>query len=144
MSQETAAPTAVEPTPLPVGRIGFDLQKAVDIQDQVLSAVTGLDRLASLIANAGDELMVRFGRIALAGDKASAKELRREAVAAMTAFPFQDMAGQSVQHSTSRIRAAAEMMGSVVDSDASPPVQLLRRASPVAQRELGAGSAGLF
>ena len=116
----------------------------VQLQDQLLSAVAELERLALLISHAGDELMSRFAQIARISEQIGSAELRGEVSAALIALQFQDMAGQLVQHSTARIQAVADLIGAASDGEPSPPADLPTRASPVAQHALDAGSADLF
>ncbi len=122
----------------------LDGRLAVDIQRQLESAIAELGRLSSLIGNAGDELMTRFGRIALASGHLESVVIKQEVSRALIALQFQDMALQLVEHTTSRVRAVADSIGDATHANDASRTGLPERAAPVAQHLVDAGSDELF
>ncbi|MGD9942542.1 MAG: hypothetical protein AB7L76_07400 [Burkholderiaceae bacterium] len=143
----TAVAPALPPFALPP-------RVAAELQDQLLSAATDLERLNGLLDHAAQQLMASFQAVnGLLGDAAHGAApaplparlaaVKAEVVEAITALQFQDMAAQLIGHSTQRIRAVADYLACDGD-DAAAPVELVQRNCPVAQREMEAGSIELF
>ncbi len=134
--------------------IGLNPPLVAELQDQLLTAATDLDRLGGLLDHAAERLMGSFlsarDRLA-APDPGSASAdslagLRRDLDEAITAMQFPDMAGQVITHAVRRIQGVADALAAEVGEpgeDAAPPV-LIQRSCPVAQREMDAGSVELF
>ncbi len=133
---------------------------AAELQDQLLSAATDLERLNGLLEHAVEQLLDAFNSVNGLLEDAQAVSTLREAggpalatrldqikagvVNAITAMQFQDMAAQLVGHSTQRIRAVADYLASDGDDEMAAPVELVQRNCPVAQHEMDAGSIELF
>jgi hypothetical protein len=123
-----------------------------DMQDEVLSAGTELERLDRLLSDAVDQLLDRFARAhALCLDAAGLSTVQRDALdaelqGAMTALQFQDLAAQLIVHSRRRLAAVSDCLGNLADGDGEEgcEVQWVSRACPVAQRAVDAGSVELF
>lgn len=128
---------------------GISLATAVDLQDELLTAATDLERLLRLIDAAGSDLTARFmsmQRWLGVGEAArgAGAALRRDLAGALTTLQFQDMANQLVTHVNRRLRAASDVLASCADPDDSVPTALLQPRCPVGQRAMDAGSAELF
>jgi hypothetical protein len=124
---------------------------AADMQDELLSAGTELERLERLLSDAVDQLIERFGRAhTLCLDAAGLSDGQREGIdaelrGAMTALQFQDMASQLISHSRRRLTSVADCLGNVAGGgEEGCEVQWVARACPVAQRAVDAGSVELF
>ncbi len=124
-----------------------------DLQDELLTASTDLDRLQVLLGDAVDQLLARFGgagrQLALLRERMPAEadttELESELGGAVIALQFQDLATQLVTHASRRVRSVAEVLGNEALGDAdAAPVEMVTRACPVAQRQMDAGSIELF
>lgn len=125
----------------------------VDLQDELLTASTDLERLQVLLADAVDQLMARFS-----GANTQLERLRRdlpplaamgalddELGGAVVALQFQDLATQLLSHANQRMRSVADALGNEALGDAdAAPVEMVTRACPVAQRQMDAGSIELF
>jgi len=106
-----------------------------------------LERLKSLINDAGDRLLESFNRVAamlpeLSGDDAQRSQVDQAVRAAVTALQFQDMATQLTGHAQRRLSVLEERLrclsGEAARSlDAGP-------AHPVRQVEMSAGAIDLF
>lgn len=136
--------------------VGLNPPLVAELQDQLLTAATDLDRLGGLLDHAAERLMGSFlsarDRLAAPGShpcSASADSLdglRRDLDEAITAMQFPDMAGQVITHAVRRIQGVADALAAEVGDpgeDAAAPV-LIQRSCPVAQREMDAGSVELF
>jgi len=129
---------------------------AAELQDSLLMAMHGLQRLEGLLNHATDNLLARFGEanaslsdsvVAGSGELSALRNALRNAV---TELQFHDMATQLIAH-TSRVlqgcafRLAAETMGDSEDEAAAPLEGLApERPNPVTQSEMEAGSVELF
>jgi hypothetical protein len=165
---EPMVDTPDDESPFPVA-VAFSYLEIAELQDQLLEASTDLERLTGLLAHAVDQLLTGFGAAHARLESGAAAEA--EALAACTTTPqgapgvvalveairgdlgdvvtalqFQDMASQLITHSVKRIRAVADLLGSQVmpEEGDTPKVELVTRHTPVAQREMDAGSVELF
>lgn len=150
-SAEPQSEAVVGDTPPAGPRVAMAIATCVEVQDQVLSAATELDRLLDLIQHAGDELMSQFEvlrQVVVAGglvDSRASDDATNAVGRAVVALQFQDMASQLVSHTQQRLHAVAELVGEQLDGDEAAPVaEPPRRSSPVAQRQMDAGSIELF
>jgi hypothetical protein len=131
---------------------GLPAHLAAQMQDEVLSAGTELERLERLLSDAVDQLLERFGRahalcVAVDGMPAALREgLDTELRGAMTALQFQDMASQLVVHARRRLATVADCLGNLAvgEEEEGCELQWVSRACPVAQRAVDAGSVELF
>lgn len=119
---------------------------AAEMQDELLAAGTELERLERLLGDAVDQLLERFARAhALAAERGDAA-LQQELRAAMTALQFQDLASQLISHSRRRLGSVADCLGNLAvgGEEEGCDVEWVRRACPVAQRAVDAGTVELF
>ena len=135
------------------------LVAAADLQDNLMTATSDLDRLQGLLTHACDELMQGFhgaaGEIQELVDAAHdtpSQELFDSVIrhlgGAITALQFQDMASQLIAHTNQRLRNCAdriarETMGDDDEGEAVIEAAPLR-PNPVTQDEMDAGSIELF
>jgi hypothetical protein len=124
----------------------FDL---VELQDQLLSAGTELDRLDQLIADAAGRLLEHFGRAKSLIDKSilpDTNALIEPIEQAMIALQFHDMSSQLISHVRQRVQSVSDFLGASLDDgdEAAPTNDFVNRSCPVAQREMDAGSVELF
>ena len=103
-----------------------------------------LERLKSLINDAGDRLLISFNQVAAVLLVVASAEPQRtqvvEAVhAAVTALQFQDMATQLTGHAQRRLSVLEERLRSL-----SPDAAQIVHPHPVRQVEMSAGSIDLF
>jgi hypothetical protein len=137
--------TSADPEPLPA-------RLAAEMQDELLSAGTELERLERLLADAVDQLLERFGTAhALCVDARGLSGPQRDGLdaelrGAMTALQFQDMASQLIVHARRRLSTVADCLGNLAtgSEEEGCEVQWVSRACPVAQRAVDAGSVELF
>lgn len=126
-----------------------------ELQDELLTAVTDLDRLQGLLADAASQLAERFAgadaglaRIDEAWTDGVLDQVRTELGGALVALQFQDLATQLLSHATGRIHAVADVLAiraMPADDEAAAPVTTFdARPCPVAQRHMDAGSVELF
>lgn len=125
-----------------------------DLQDELLTAATDLDRLQGLLADAAAQLSERFAGAdaalaeAVGPGGADALARARDALAgALVALQFQDLSAQLLTHAQSRIHAVADVLALRAmpgDEEAAAPIELHARPCPVAQRQMDAGSVELF
>ena len=102
----------------------------IDAALQDLDAVHAADPLAShMTSNLAIDQAIDQARGKLAG--------------AITALQFEDMATQLISHTTHRLRSCADQLGQVCAADADD-CPAARRANPVAQQAMTAGSIELF
>ena len=106
-----------------------------------------LERLKSLINDAGDRLLISFNQVAAVLPALASAEPQRtqviEAVhAAVTALQFQDMATQLTGHAQRRLSVLEERLRSL-SADAERGLQIVH-PHPVRQVEMSAGSIDLF
>lgn len=132
---------------------GADLapRMAAQMQDELLSALTELERLQRLLGDAVAQLQDRFGEAMQAQSvlpAGSAGDAVREAVSgAMVALQFEDLASQLISHARRRLASVADCLGNLALGEAEDPgceVQWVARACPVAQRVVDAGTVELF
>ena len=143
--------------------IELELPTVAELQDQLLAASTDLERLNGLLGDAAQQLLGGFGAahahldahmqraaqdgasVTIEGEQALGA-VREQLQGAVMALQFQDMASQLISHAVRRVRGVADYLGSRVDTGEGdgPPVELVARACPVAQREMDAGSIELF
>jgi len=124
---------------------------AAQMQDELLSALTELERLQRLLGDAVGQLQDRFGeamRAQSALPAGSAGDAVREAVGgAMVALQFEDLASQLISHARRRLTSVADCLGNLALGEGDDPgceVQWVARACPVAQRAVDAGTVELF
>ncbi len=106
-----------------------------------------LERLKTLINDAGDRLLLSFNQIAAVLPTLAASETQRaqviEAVhAAVTSLQFQDMATQLTGHAQRRLSVLEERLRSL-SNEAARSLQMAH-SHPVRQVEMSAGSIDLF
>jgi hypothetical protein len=105
-----------------------------------------LERLKSIIADAGDKLLVSFNRVGalapevLGNDRS--QEMIRAINVAVTALQFQDMATQLTGHAQRRLGALQECLKSL-SSEAALGLSD-DQAQPVHQAEMSPGAVDLF
>jgi chromosome segregation ATPase len=106
-----------------------------------------LERLKSLINDAGERLLLSFNEIAavlptLATTDAQRAQVVEAVHTAVTALQFQDMATQLTGHAQRRLSVLEERLRSLSD-DAARGLQMVQ-SHPVRQVEMTAGSIDLF
>jgi molecular chaperone DnaK (HSP70) len=121
-----------------------------DLQDELMTAGTELERLQRLLIDAVTQLSAHFSnavnsQIDLPPSQerdALLTDMRR----AMTALQFEDMASQLITHSRRRLSSVAECLGNLALSgdEEGREVEWVVRPCPVAQRVVDAGSVELF
>jgi hypothetical protein len=104
-----------------------------------------LERLKSLINDAGDRLLISFNQIAAVMPALASTDTQRQQVsdavhAAVTALQFQDMATQLTAHAQRRLTALEEGLR----SEQAPKGLQIIHPHPVKQVEMTAGSIDLF
>lgn len=138
----------------------FGLLAAADLQDNLMTASNDLERLQTLLADAGDALMRgfhgaidRIEQLREAPDgvewrRTLLDEMRRELGSAVTALQFQDMASQLIVHTNSRLRNCADRIANEAMGDDEDGTAVVEdaplRPNPVTQDEMDAGSVELF
>ena len=128
----------------------LDEQDAATLQRAALEceAITAdLERLKTMIGDAGDRLLVSFNVVAaLAPQSRRTEEEQRRlsgAIAtAVTALQFQDMANQLTAHAQRRLAKLKETVARF--SEGVDPLLAPTRLQPVRQAGMGAGSIDLF
>lgn len=106
-----------------------------------------LERLKTMIADAGDRLLASFNAVAALGQRVGCSDedqrrLTSALATAVTALQFQDMANQLASHAQRRLGSMRESLGKL--SEASDPLLVTTRLQPVRQAGMGAGSIDLF
>jgi hypothetical protein len=106
-----------------------------------------LERLKSLINDAGERLLVSFNQVAAVLPSLAATYGQRAQVtdavdAAVTALQFQDMATQLTEHAQRRLSVLEEQLRSL-SAEAARGLQRVQ-SHPVRQVEMKAGSIDLF
>jgi hypothetical protein len=127
-----------------------DAQDAATVHRAALECqaiAADLERLKTLIVDAGDRLMASFNVVGtLAPQPAHSEEQQRRlagAIAtAVTALQFQDMATQLTTHAQGRLTILKEELGRF--SDGAEPLLAPTRLQPVKQIGMSAGSIDLF
>ena len=136
--------------PLPAARIPVRL--VADLQDSLLIVIHDLSRLDRLLADAAENLMMRFMSVSenlACGAAGELESVRGVLQAAVIELQFQDMASQLIGHTSKTLqgcayRLAYESMSSE-DGDAVPFVEdVPDRPNPVTQDEMEAGSIDIF
>lgn len=107
-----------------------------------------LERLKTLIAEAGDRLAASFAVIGevvprTAGDESRRRRVEQAVAVAVTALQFQDMATQLTQHAQNRLAVLQACLKTLSDGEADP-LLATTRMQPVRQAGMGAGSIELF
>lgn len=131
------------------------LEFAVDVQDDLMTVCTDLDRLQVLLADTCRTLMIGLDEAhhrieSLTPDQALAERelidfLRPRLIRAVTALQFQDMSSQLIEHAQRRLRHCGDRLAQAAFADDDGIVEPApRRASPVTQSEMDAGSVELF
>jgi hypothetical protein len=127
----------------------LDMQDAANVERAALECnaiAADLERLKTMIADAGDQLLASFNVVgALAPNPARSEDQRRLAAAlasAVTALQFQDMANQLTSHAQRRLAALHEALGRLTDG--VDPLLATTRLQPVRQAGMGAGAIDLF
>lgn len=147
-------------TPSPDEGCAIPLLVAADLQDHLMTATNDLERLHTLLADASDNLMLRFSTaveqmqtlMAAATDhRIQTNELTpvvQNLGAAVVALQFQDMASQLIAHTNRRLRNCADQLAREAmgdDEDGAAVVESAPlRPNPVTQAEMDAGSIDLF
>jgi hypothetical protein len=106
-----------------------------------------LERLKSLINDAGERLLISFNQVAAVLPTLAVSETQRSQVieavhSAVTALQFQDMATQLTGHAQRRLAVLEERLRSL--SDEAARGLHLAHTHPVRQVEMSAGSIDLF
>jgi hypothetical protein len=106
-----------------------------------------LERLKSLINDAGERLLISFNQVAAVLPTLAASETQRSQVieavhSAVTALQFQDMATQLTGHAQRRLSVLEERLRSL-SGEAARGLHLAH-THPVRQVEMSAGSIDLF
>jgi hypothetical protein len=106
-----------------------------------------LERLKSLVNDAGDRLLISFNQIAavlpaLASMDSQQQQVSDAVHAAVTALQFQDMATQLTAHAQRRLSMLEERLRSL--SEQAPHGLQIVHPHPVRQVEMTAGSIDLF
>jgi hypothetical protein len=122
-------------------------QTSLDAAQECALIEADLERLKSLINDAGDRLLISFNQVAAVLPALASAEPQRtqvvEAVhAAVTALQFQDMATQLTGHAQRRLSVLEDRMRSL-SADAARSLQIVH-PHPVRQVEMSAGSIDLF
>ena len=127
---------------------------AADLQDDLLTASSDLDRLQTLLSHACDTLQSGFfGAMQELGDlpEHDPPALNRAVAhlgSAVTALQFQDMASQLINHTRGRLRHCADRLARDAfdgDSDGDAVVEAAPlRPNPVTQSEMDTGFIELF
>jgi hypothetical protein len=128
----------------------LDMHDAENVQRAALECnaiAADLERLKTMIADAGDQLLVSFNVVsALAPESARNEEEQRRLAgavrSAITALQFQDMANQLTSHAQRRLAALHEALAQL--SDGVDPLLATTRMQPVRQAGMGAGAIDLF
>lgn len=121
-----------------------------DMQDELLTAGTELDRLQQILSDAVVQLNARFVQ-AIDGQSRLPTSAGRDAVTAelsgaMVALQFEDLAAQLISHSRRRITSVADCLGNLAmgEPDTDAEIAWVTRPCPVAQRAVDAGTVELF
>jgi len=122
-------------------------QAGLDAAQECALIEADLERLKSLINDAGERLLVSFNQVAAVLPALAATDAQRaqvvEAVhAAVTALQFQDMATQLTGHAQRRLSVLEERLRSL-SNEAARGLQRVQ-SHPVRQVEMTAGSIDLF
>lgn len=128
----------------------LDLHDAENVQRAALECnaiAADLERLKTMIADAGDQLLASFNVVSALAPKPARndEEQRRLAGAvtsAITALQFQDMANQLTSHAQRRLAKLHEALGQL--SEGVDPLLATTRMQPVRQAGMGAGAIDLF
>lgn len=133
-----------------MGLVTVPLSLVADLQDELMTAGTELDRLQRLLIDAVTQLSAHFSN-AVNSQVDLTPSQEREALLtdmrrAMTALQFEDMASQLITHSRRRLSSVAECLGNLALSgdEEGSEVEWVVRPCPVAQRVVDAGSVELF
>jgi hypothetical protein len=106
-----------------------------------------LERLKTLITDAGDRLMASFTVVGALAPRTAHNDDEQRTLAtavatAVTALQFQDMATQLTSHAQGRLTILQEELGRFCDG--ADPLLATTRLQPVRQAGMGAGSIDLF
>ena len=127
---------------------GANARLTLQMQDELVTADTELERLERLLADAVGQLAGHFGRargLCVDGTRGETGALAGELESAMVALQFQDMASQLIAHARRRIAAVADGLAQQIDgTEPGYAPQWVERPCPVAQRAIDAGSVELF
>jgi hypothetical protein len=122
-------------------------QGGLDAAQECALIEADLERLKSLINDAGDRLLISFNQIAAVLPALASADSQRHQVsdavhAAVTALQFQDMATQLTAHAQRRLSTLEERLRSLSEQ-AADGLQIVHQ-HPVRQVEMTAGSIDLF
>jgi hypothetical protein len=122
-------------------------QAGLDAAQECAMIEADLERLKSLINDAGDRLLISFNQVAaMLPGLATAEPQRTQVIeavhAAVTALQFQDMATQLTGHAQRRLSVLEDRLRSL-SADAARGLQIVH-PHPVRQVEMSAGSIDLF
>ncbi|HEY4038302.1 MAG TPA: hypothetical protein VGM15_05730 [Burkholderiaceae bacterium] len=120
-------------------------QGGFDAAQECARIEADLERLKSLINDAGDRLLVSFNQIAAVLPGLASADTQRQQVsdavhAAVTALQFQDMATQLTEHAQRRLSVLEERLR----LEQAPQGLQIVHPHPVRQVEMTAGSVDLF
>ena len=124
-----------------------DQTAGLDAAQECALIEADLERLKSLINDAGDRLLISFNQVAavlpaLASTEAQRSQVIEAVHAAVTALQFQDMATQLTGHAQRRLSVLEERLRTL-SGQAARGVQMAH-PHPVRQVEMSAGSIDLF
>jgi hypothetical protein len=124
-----------------------DQATGLDAAQECALIEADLERLKSLINDAGDRLLISFNQVAavlpaLASTEAQRSQVIEAVHAAVTALQFQDMATQLTGHAQRRLSVLEERLRTL-SGRAARSVQMVH-PHPVRQAEMSAGSIDLF
>lgn len=123
---------------------------AAELQDELLTAGTELERLQQILSDAVVQLNARFTQ-AIDEQSRIAPSAARDAVtaglgAAVVALQFEDLAAQLISHSRRRLASVSDCLGNLAmgEPDTDAEIAWVTRPCPVAQRAVDAGTVELF
>lgn len=132
----------------------LDVLAAADLQDQILTAKSDLERLETLLGDACNALLSSFDAArALVGSIPTTDSATRDAAlsslaGAVTALQFQDMSSQLIVHACKRLGYCVDRLANEAfaadDEGETVVTEPPGRPSPVAQAEMSEGSIELF
>jgi hypothetical protein len=122
-------------------------QPGLDAAQECALIEADLERLKSLINDAGERLLISFNQItavlpSLASTGSQRQQVSDAVHAAVTALQFQDMATQLTEHAQRRLSTLEERLRSLSEQ-AGHGLQIIH-SHPVRQVEMTAGSIDLF
>lgn len=139
--------------------MAVSLNVAADLQDHLMTACSDLDRLHSLLGDAGDTLLRGFGDLAnrIQNCRDASDPTQRDTAfdgvgdqlaEIVTALQFEDISSQLIQHTLKRLRHCSDQIASQVFADDEDGEAVIEpeplRPNPVAHSDVDGGSIELF